>query len=137
MVLRRLLPWHGFSAVAPTWPSGARGTPFVVAGGRTNGLFRSDTADRQQLRRTVLARRPHGVVARQPLFCHADRLALQRFVRNRITPWDPSRSLRTHELAKSLEELRAAQDRLIVQSEKLASLGQLTAEIKKPLNFRG
>ena len=45
---------------------------------------------------------------------------------------------RTRELAGSLEELRAAQDRL-VQTEKLASLGQLTAgiahEIKNPLNF--
>jgi signal transduction histidine kinase len=45
---------------------------------------------------------------------------------------------RTHELAKSLEGLRNTQDRL-VQTEKLASLGQLTAgiahEIKNPLNF--
>ncbi len=45
---------------------------------------------------------------------------------------------RTRELGKSLEDLRAAQDRL-VQTEKLASLGQLTAgiahEIKNPLNF--
>ena len=45
---------------------------------------------------------------------------------------------RTQELSRSLEELRAAQDRL-VQTEKLASLGQLTAgiahEIKNPLNF--
>ena len=45
---------------------------------------------------------------------------------------------RTRELGRSLEELRAAQDRL-VQTEKLASLGQLTAgiahEIKNPLNF--
>ena len=45
---------------------------------------------------------------------------------------------RTRELGKSLEELRTAQDRL-VQTEKLASLGQLTAgiahEIKNPLNF--
>src|SRR5262249_29449555 len=45
---------------------------------------------------------------------------------------------RTHELTKSLEDLRAAQDRL-VQTQKLASLGQLTAgiahEIKNPLNF--
>src|SRR5262249_50040643 len=45
---------------------------------------------------------------------------------------------RTQELAKSLEDLRTAQDRL-VQTEKLASLGQLTAgiahEIKNPLNF--
>ena len=45
---------------------------------------------------------------------------------------------RTRELASSLDELRTAQDRL-VQTEKLASLGQLTAgiahEIKNPLNF--
>ena len=45
---------------------------------------------------------------------------------------------RTRELATSLEDLRTAQDRLI-QTEKLASLGQLTAgiahEIKNPLNF--
>jgi GAF domain-containing protein len=45
---------------------------------------------------------------------------------------------RTQELAKSLDDLRTAQDRL-VQTEKLASLGQLTAgiahEIKNPLNF--
>jgi signal transduction histidine kinase len=45
---------------------------------------------------------------------------------------------RTRELSKSLDELRTAQDRLI-QTEKLASLGQLTAgiahEIKNPLNF--
>jgi two-component system, NtrC family, sensor kinase len=45
---------------------------------------------------------------------------------------------RTRELERSLADLRKAQDRL-VQSEKLASLGQLTAgiahEIKNPLNF--
>jgi two-component system, NtrC family, sensor kinase len=45
---------------------------------------------------------------------------------------------RTRELAKSLEELRTTQDRL-VQTQKLASLGQLTAgiahEMKNPLNF--
>ncbi|HVI68189.1 MAG TPA: GAF domain-containing protein, partial [Bradyrhizobium sp.] len=45
---------------------------------------------------------------------------------------------RTRELTQSLDDLRAAQDRLI-QTEKLASLGQLTAgiahEIKNPLNF--
>jgi signal transduction histidine kinase len=45
---------------------------------------------------------------------------------------------RTDALSLSLEELRAAQGRL-VQTEKLASLGQLTAgiahEIKNPLNF--
>ncbi|MGB7705536.1 MAG: ATP-binding protein, partial [Pseudolabrys sp.] len=45
---------------------------------------------------------------------------------------------RTRELAASLEDLRTTQDRL-VQTQKLASLGQLTAgiahEIKNPLNF--
>ncbi|WP_439399251.1 GAF domain-containing protein [Bradyrhizobium sp. PMVTL-01] len=45
---------------------------------------------------------------------------------------------RTDALSRSLDDLRAAQDRL-VQTEKLASLGQLTAgiahEIKNPLNF--
>jgi len=45
---------------------------------------------------------------------------------------------RTRELAKSLNDLRSAQDRL-VQTQKLASLGQLTAgiahEIQNPLNF--
>ena len=45
---------------------------------------------------------------------------------------------RTRELARSLEDLRNTQDRL-VQTQKLASLGQLTAgiahEMKNPLNF--
>jgi two-component system, NtrC family, sensor kinase len=45
---------------------------------------------------------------------------------------------RTQELSRSLQDLQTAQDRL-VQTEKLASLGQLTAgiahEIKNPLNF--
>jgi GAF domain-containing protein len=45
---------------------------------------------------------------------------------------------RTTDLSKSLDSLRTAQDRL-VQTQKLASLGQLTAgiahEIKNPLNF--
>src|SRR5262249_16458402 len=45
---------------------------------------------------------------------------------------------RTRELAKSLEDLRTTQDRL-VQTQKLALLGQLTAgiahKIKNPLNF--
>ena len=45
---------------------------------------------------------------------------------------------RTKELSTSLDDFRTAQDRL-VQTEKLASLGQLTAgiahEIKNPLNF--
>jgi C4-dicarboxylate-specific signal transduction histidine kinase len=51
--------------------------------------------------------------------------------RSALAGGDPNR-------AKSLEDLRTAQDRL-VQTQKLASLGQLTAgiahEIKNPLNF--
>ncbi|HSZ85496.1 MAG TPA: ATP-binding protein [Puia sp.] len=47
-------------------------------------------------------------------------------------------TVRTLELSKSLDELRAAQTQLI-QSEKMASLGELTAgiahEIQNPLNF--
>ncbi len=50
-----------------------------------------------------------------------------------------SAEARSRELARSLEDLRTAQDRL-VQTEKLASLGQLTAgiahEIKNPSEFR-
>ena len=45
---------------------------------------------------------------------------------------------RTRELSRSLDDLHAAQDRL-VQTQKLAPLGRLTAgiahEIKNPLNF--
>ena len=58
--------------------------------------------------------------------------------RDRDRPVIQVGELRTRELAKSLEDLRATQDRL-VQTQKLASLGQLTAgiahEIKNPLNF--
>ena len=77
------------------------------------------------------------------------RFRARRSICFRLLPLNPSFAIqnarlfedveaRTRELAKSLEELRAAQERLI-QTEKLASLGQLTAgiahEIKNPLNF--
>ena len=66
------------------------------------------------------------------------RLPTKPLSRSRTCGLFESVEARTRELAKSLEELRTTQDRL-VQTQKLALLGQLTAgiahEIKNPLNF--
>ena len=68
----------------------------------------------------------------------AEEITEQKRVEARLRVANETLEARTLELTRSLEELRTAQDRL-VQTEKLASLGQLTAgiahEIKNPLNF--
>ena len=97
-------------------------------------LLREGKTDRR-LRSDALEVRPF---TRQADRARAD---LRRPGRDRDRECPPvRRSAGAHarELTQSLEDLRTAQDRL-VQTEKLASLGQLTAgiahEIKNPLNF--
>jgi Signal transduction histidine kinase regulating C4-dicarboxylate transport system len=68
----------------------------------------------------------------------AEEITEQKRAKAALQLANESLEARTLELTSSLEELRDAQDRL-VQTKKLASLGQLTAgiahEIKNPLNF--
>ena len=101
-----------------------------LTGGRIKGLFHIDLEARLLCAGTMIgeieALLDEGVAVDGPMLARTFARLFE------------AEQQRTHELGKSLEDLRTTQDRL-VQTQKLASLGQLTAgiahEIKNPLNF--
>ena len=96
-------------------------------------LFRGDDiVGMLVVRRRTPGAFPQNTVELMKTFAAQSAMAIQN------APLYANVEARTRELAQSLVDLRTAQNRLI-QTEKLASLGQLTAgiahEIKNPLNF--
>ena len=149
--LRSILQWPGFAKVALRVAASGRmeHIPDALADPECAYLIPASVGSARALLGVPLTRegRTDGVfVLSRPEprpFSSRDIALVQTFADQAVIAIENSRlfeqvQARTRELSRSLEDLRKAQDRL-VQSEKLASLGQLTAgiahEIKNPLNF--
>ncbi|KQO56447.1 ATPase [Methylobacterium sp. Leaf86] len=149
--LRSILQWPGFAKVALRVAASRRmeHIPDALADPECAYLIPASVGSARALLGVPLTRegRTNGVfVLSRPEprpFSSRDIALVQTFADQAVIAIENSRlfeqvQARTRELSRSLEDLRKAQDRL-VQSEKLASLGQLTAgiahEIKNPLNF--
>ena len=130
-------PEYMLREVQKTWrlpdhscrPDAARGQPDRR---REPGSQGCASVHRQADRAGIDLRRPGGQIELVETFADQAVIAIAN-----VRLFDEVQG-RTRELAASLEDLRATQDRL-VQTQKLASLGPLTAgiahEIKNPLNF--